>query len=72
MGQGLGQRLEGLDLGEEDEEAQQQLEAFLGHLQVIVCVCVCVRAGTTGVWDAWFVKFGRYVQHSPGCAWTHF
>ena len=35
MGQGLGQRLEGL--GEDDEEAQQQLEAFLGHLQVSVC-----------------------------------
>ena len=36
VGQGLGQRLEGLGLGEEDEEAQQQLEAFLGHLQVRV------------------------------------
>ena len=38
VGQGLGQRLEGL--GEEDEEAQQQLEAFLGHLQVSVSVCL--------------------------------
>jgi hypothetical protein len=30
----LTQRLEGANLQEEDEEAAQQLEAFLGHLQV--------------------------------------